>query len=464
MASAAPPSPSPRVAVIGGGIAGMSAARALVGSGVHATVLDLGERVGGRVADRTQALDGGRLLSFDRGAQFLTVSSPDFKAQLAEWQAAGVAQEWRARHGMLTAGGTFVPAAAAAGTSGAGFCGSLSGQPLYVGVPTNQALVQHMADSLAAQAAAQQQEQQQADPQADPQQQAPAFELLSGCAVQSAERVGGGCGCGPGGARWRLRGSRRGRAAAADPAAAGQQEDLGSYDAVVLADGMPLLPGSAGHVAGLEAVSTSLAQLARSVQAVAPEPCFALMLSFDAPLEGLPFDAAVAQGIGSSSGPGSGGGGAGAASPAFQWVACDSSKPGRPAGAGAPQCWVALTTPDRAARLLQAHPLTRADGRFNPQTREYRQAVAAELLADFEALMRPFLPGGTLPRPAYTHAQRWGRAFVTEPLGAEFLFLPAQRLALCGDVATGSGVEAAWRGGRAAGAAVASMLRSEAAN
>lgn len=82
----------------------MSAARALVGSGVHATVLDLGERVGGRVADRTQALDGGRLLSFDRGAQFLTVSSPDFKAQLAEWQAAGVAQEWRARHGMLTAG------------------------------------------------------------------------------------------------------------------------------------------------------------------------------------------------------------------------------------------------------------------------------------------------------------------------------------------------------------------------
>lgn len=46
---------------------------------------------------------------------------------------------------------------------------------------------------------------------------------------------------------------------------------------------------------------------------------------------------------------------------------------------------------------------------------------------------------GALPEPLYTHSQRWGRAFVTEPLGAEMLFLPAQRLVLCGDVCTGVG-------------------------
>lgn len=54
----------------------------------------------------------------------------------------------------------------------------------------------------------------------------------------------------------------------------------------------------------------------------------------------------------------------------------------------------------------------------------------------------------------------WGRAFVTQPLGAEFVLLPAERLALCGDATIGSGVENAWRSGRAAGAAVGRMLRS----
>lgn len=76
--------------------------------------------------------------------------------------------------------------------------------------------------------------------------------------------------------------------------------------------------------------------------------------------------------------------------------------------------------------------------------------------------LSPCATQGPLPEPAYSHAQRWGRAFVPEPLGTEFLFLPAQRLALCGDACTGSSVEAAWRSGRAAGDAVARMLLSAA--
>lgn len=224
--------------------------------------------------------------------------------------------------------------------------------------PTNNAVCAHLADQLRA---------------------LPGTQLLSGVAVQSAERAGEGCGCSKGG--WRLRGSRRGRAAAAEPAPPEQQEDLGTFDAVVLADAMPLLPGSAGHVAGLDAGASSLGQLARSVRDAAPEPCFALMLAFQQPLPGVPFESAAVEGGG-----------------AWAWVANNSSKPGRPggeaaaaAGGGAPQCWVALTTPERARQLLAAAPLTSAEGRFIPQTQRYQADVAGQLLADFRALMAPWV-------------------------------------------------------------------------
>ncbi len=70
-----------------------------------------------------------------------------------------------------------------------------------------------------------------------------AAQLARGVKVQAMEQVGGGCGCSSG-AKWQLRGSRQGRAAAGSPAPPPeQQEDLGSFDAVVLADAMPLLQG-----------------------------------------------------------------------------------------------------------------------------------------------------------------------------------------------------------------------------
>ncbi|KAL4433913.1 hypothetical protein ABPG75_000354 [Micractinium tetrahymenae] len=457
--------PTGRVAVVGGGVTGLAAAKSLINQQVPCTLIDMGGRgVGGRVSSRVLELEGGQgPLSFDAGAQFFTAATPEFQRELAGWAAAGAAREWSGRHGRIAAGGDFE--LGQPGSSG-GFFDAGSGQAMWVGTPTNGALMQHMAQELLAAAAQKQQQQQQQGQWQDTsrQQAAPLFELLSGVAVQSMERTGGG-GCGGSGGRWALRGSRQGRAAAAAPAPPpGDQEDLGCYDAVILADAMPLLPGSAGHVAGIDAAASSLAQLARSVQAVAPQPCFALMVAFAQSLPGVPFDSATVEqpttdctsSSGSDGGSSSGNGGSG--SSAFQWVACNSSKPGRPGGSS-PQCWVALTTPQRAQHLLRAHPLIGPGGRFNPQTGEYRAAVAAELLADFRAFMQPFVQGA-LPEPVHVSAQRWGRAFVTEPLGAELLFLPAQRLALCSDVAAGGGVEAAWRSGRAAGETVGRMLRS----
>lgn len=279
--------------------------------------------------------------------------------------------------------------------------------PRWVGVPSNNAIMQHLAAELQA-----------AGRQRHGAQGRPPFELLSGCAVQSADRVGGG-GSGSGGARWQLRGSRAGRAAAAAPSPAPEeQQDLGSYDAVVLADAMPLVPGSAGHVRGLEAASSSVAQLARSVQAVAAQPRFALMVAFHQPLRGVPFDFASVEHSSSSDDGGTGGGGKSCGScgcgscgtgsgGAFALVACNSSKPGRPGsgGGGSPggsssgdalECWVATSTAQRARQLLDQYPLVSPDGRHNPQTQQYRAAVAEELLADFRDLMAPFVQVGGL--------------------------------------------------------------------
>jgi renalase len=75
--------------VVGAGIAGLVAARALQSAGWRAVVLDEGRGVGGRMA--TRRIGRG---TFDHGAQFFTVRSERFERLVAEWLEAGVAQEW----------------------------------------------------------------------------------------------------------------------------------------------------------------------------------------------------------------------------------------------------------------------------------------------------------------------------------------------------------------------------------
>lgn len=302
--STAPPAPPPRCAVIGGGVAGLSAAHSLVQHDVAATVFDMGVRgAGGRVASRQF-----EALSFDTGAQFFTARSPDFRKQLEEWQASGVVQEWRGRHGRICTEGApcrcspssaeigrpgphlqlqasllahgypqcihqshCLPAARADGTfellstsssggsgsrgggggGSSGFCGSLTGLPLYVGTPTNNALCQQMARQL--------------------QEQLGAAEVQSGCIVQSVTRTSGGCG--GAGMQWQLRGSRQGRAAAGEPPQPADQQDLGSFDAVILADAMPLIPGALPGGPRQRAGRRCRLPAAPAVAGPAPAPC-----------------------------------------------------------------------------------------------------------------------------------------------------------------------------------------------
>lgn len=272
-----------------------------------------------------------------------------------------------------------------------GVFAAASGQARWVGVPTNAAIPHHMAASLLAQHGA------------EPGQGSARFQLLR-AAVTSMEQVGGGGGGGDG-MRWRLQGSLIDEpdAAAAPPEQAQQGgADFGTFDAAILADAGPLLPGGRGRVEGLEACSPLLADLARSVQGVAAaaQPRLALMAAFAQPLQGVPFDFATlehaADGGAARNCEGCGCGACGSGfGGALHLVACNSSKPGRPgagaaggggSGADAPQCWVAMTTGQRAVALVEQYGSV-----HSVHSQAFREAVASELLADFRDALAPFV-------------------------------------------------------------------------
>lgn len=88
------PDDSLDVLIIGAGMAGLTAARALVEAGCRVRVVDKGKAPGGRLASRRM---GGA--TFDHGAQFFVASDPRFQALICDGQAAGVIKEWNCAAG-----------------------------------------------------------------------------------------------------------------------------------------------------------------------------------------------------------------------------------------------------------------------------------------------------------------------------------------------------------------------------
>ena len=77
------------VLVIGAGIAGLAAARALHRQGLDVAVLEKSRGFGGRAASRT--VQGTRI---DHGAQFVTVRDARFRAQVDAWLEDGTLRHW----------------------------------------------------------------------------------------------------------------------------------------------------------------------------------------------------------------------------------------------------------------------------------------------------------------------------------------------------------------------------------
>ncbi|UZK70865.1 FAD-dependent oxidoreductase [Sphingomonas sp. S1-29] len=83
------------VAIIGAGIAGLACADQLAAAGHRVALFDKGRGPGGRMSTRRVDHEGATY-RFDHGAQYFTARDPDFAAQVALWEAAGIAARWPA--------------------------------------------------------------------------------------------------------------------------------------------------------------------------------------------------------------------------------------------------------------------------------------------------------------------------------------------------------------------------------
>jgi renalase len=91
-----------KIAVVGAGIAGLAAARALVDRGHAVTIFERSQTPGGRCATRViTALELPRGLSgevaFDHGAQYFTVRDQRFSELAAEWERDRIIAKWTGR-------------------------------------------------------------------------------------------------------------------------------------------------------------------------------------------------------------------------------------------------------------------------------------------------------------------------------------------------------------------------------
>ena len=82
--------PKPRVAIIGGGVAGVVCARHLQSTGLIPTIFEKSRGLGGRLATRRTDEN----LNFDHGAQYFTMRDPKFSAFLAQHGAENAVQKW----------------------------------------------------------------------------------------------------------------------------------------------------------------------------------------------------------------------------------------------------------------------------------------------------------------------------------------------------------------------------------
>ena len=81
-----------RVAIVGAGMAGLTAARILGEQGYDVVLVEKARGAGGRMATRRQGD-----YRFDHGAQYFTARDPRFLQQVQSWQESGLVASWQPR-------------------------------------------------------------------------------------------------------------------------------------------------------------------------------------------------------------------------------------------------------------------------------------------------------------------------------------------------------------------------------
>ncbi|MEM6471848.1 MAG: FAD-dependent oxidoreductase, partial [Planctomycetota bacterium] len=124
----------PSVAIVGGGISGLIAARTLQDHGLQVSVFDKARGVGGRTSTRRIQLEDGKDIFFDHGAQYFAARDPRFCRYVQSWIHDGVVAPWLGKLVNLDSAGKLLS--------------EKNASPRYVGTPGMNAIAKHLARDL----------------------------------------------------------------------------------------------------------------------------------------------------------------------------------------------------------------------------------------------------------------------------------------------------------------------------
>ena len=398
----------PRVAVVGGGIAGTLCSLVLRHKGIQPTIIDAGRSgVGGRLRNG--------------GAQFLRAADPRFAGLVEMLEQKNLLKEWKGRFGMLgSSGGGFLPAgivtkntgynssnpqdgaseekqaedSTIAASDGGDFCRFVDGStvPTYVGVPS-------MTDFC------------------------PEICRLSGIPQILDSKLVAAMPVKEGG--WIL------NVESNDGGAVFQNETDASFDALVLATHDPsVASGTIRSILDAEMAAggnnsededkpslllNRLGELADSFQSVRDNekmPVFSLALTYPKGFsQDIPFDAVSVPG-----------------SQLVQFLSSESSKPNYSKilnGGDENETWTAITTTRLASSILSQPDLS---------NKERSELIASGVSTEVGQLLAQY-HGGSTPEPLEVTVKRWGAAFCSQglQLKEDSILLAPWRLAICGD-------------------------------